>query len=372
MRARYNGEKSGPWSVAREVTVSATPPPPKKGDEQGEGDSNEGRSTNPPAKPTGLLTGRSHDTVILFWTNPDDDTITGYQVLRGDTAANLPVLTADTGDASTSYTDDTVSAGATYAYAIRARNAHGLSPQSDPVSVTTLAPPPGEELTTELATTNVSACNTSVPQVSSKYQKPGAPYLERLRAWTAGGRRYISVGFDARVEKSCPLPADTRAGTSTDTLYEDATFGDKDTRGVFPPTTLYSGTRNTRINVESYDIQWTTTSGSWPSSSSPHDDLNGTTTAAKRNTNKGWVKEDFGTSTPLGATKLIWGTTGTISSTVNSNAKITQSLTSGATYYVRVRINIRGYSGGLDLGTSADYTDNGMGTWSRVLSIRCC
>ena len=145
VRARYGAGKVGPWSAAREVTVSVTPPPPQKGDEQGEGDSNEGRSTNPPAKPTGLLTGASHDTVILFWTNPNDDTITGYQVLRGDTAANLAVLTDDTGEASTSYTDDTVSAGATYAYAIRARNANGLSPQSDPVSVTTLAPPPEEE-----------------------------------------------------------------------------------------------------------------------------------------------------------------------------------------------------------------------------------
>ncbi len=150
VRARYhdsngNVEKSGPWSAAKEVTVSATPPPPQKGAEQGEGDSNQGRSTNPPAKPTGLLTGASHDTAILFWDNPNDDTVTGYQILRGDDAANLAVLTADTGDASTSYTDDTVSASTTYAYAIRARNAHGLSPQSDPVSVTTLAPPPEEE-----------------------------------------------------------------------------------------------------------------------------------------------------------------------------------------------------------------------------------
>ena len=157
VRARYhdsngNVEKSGPWSAAKEVTVSATPPPPQKGAKQGEGGSNQGRSTNPPAKPTGLLTAHSHDNVVLLWDNPDDDTITGYQVLRGDTAANLAVLTNDTGSASTAYTDDTVSASTTYAYAIRARNAHGLSPQSDPASVTTLAPPPGEELTTALAT----------------------------------------------------------------------------------------------------------------------------------------------------------------------------------------------------------------------------
>ena len=80
VRARYydgnsNVQNSGPWSEAKEVTVSATPPPPpKKGTEQGEGDPNQDRSTNPPAKPTGLLTGASHDTVILFWTNPTTTT----------------------------------------------------------------------------------------------------------------------------------------------------------------------------------------------------------------------------------------------------------------------------------------------------------
>ena len=149
VRARYhdgngNVQKNGPWSAAREVTVSATPPP-KKGDEQGEGDSNEGRSTNPPAKPTGLLTGASHDNVLLFWTNPNDDDITGYQILRGLDAANLAVLVNDTGNKNTSYTDDTVAAETTYVYVIRARNANGLSPESDTASVTTLAPPPEEE-----------------------------------------------------------------------------------------------------------------------------------------------------------------------------------------------------------------------------------
>ena len=56
VRARYHNsdgkvEQSGPWSdPPAELTVSAQPPPKK-----GEGDSNQGRSTNPPAKPKGLL-----------------------------------------------------------------------------------------------------------------------------------------------------------------------------------------------------------------------------------------------------------------------------------------------------------------------------
>ena len=103
-----------------------------------------------PAKPTGLLTAASHDSVLLAWDNPDDDGITGYQVLRGPDADSLAVLTDDTESAGTSHTDDTVEAETTYVYAVRGRNTHGLSPQSDPVTVTTLAaseedePPPSE------------------------------------------------------------------------------------------------------------------------------------------------------------------------------------------------------------------------------------
>ena len=61
-----------------------------------------------PAKPTGLLPGRSHDRVLMFWDDPGDDSITGYQILRGDDADSLTVLTNDTGSASASYTDDDV------------------------------------------------------------------------------------------------------------------------------------------------------------------------------------------------------------------------------------------------------------------------
>ena len=91
LRARYhdtngNVEQSGPWSdPPLEITVSSTPP------KEGQGGSNRGRSTNPPAKPTGLITGRSHANVVLLWNNPGDASITGYQILRGPDADNLAV-----------------------------------------------------------------------------------------------------------------------------------------------------------------------------------------------------------------------------------------------------------------------------------------
>ena len=148
VRARYhnsvgNVEESGPWSTALEITV-ASATPSKDG---------EGRSTSPPAKPTGITYGASHNNALMFWTDPDDDSITGYQILRGPDAANLAVLTEDTGSTDASYSDDTVEPETQYFYAIRARNAGGLGPQSDTISVTTQAAP--EELLTELALAGV-------------------------------------------------------------------------------------------------------------------------------------------------------------------------------------------------------------------------
>ena len=158
-------EKSGPWSATKEATVSVTPAPTPVPTAQPPAIG--GRSTNPPAKPTGMLTGASHDNVLLFWTDPGDDTITGYQVLRGPDADNLAVLVDDPGDANTSYTDSSVASQTTYVYAVRAHNADGLSPQSDPVTVTTLAapdPPPVEE---EDPPTSERATSDTVPRDAS-------------------------------------------------------------------------------------------------------------------------------------------------------------------------------------------------------------
>ena len=75
-----------------------------------------------------------HNQVALSWDDPQDDTITGYRVLRRDTAIHGPgeflIHVEDTGSATTSYTDTNVEAGARYVYRIKARNANSLSPQS--------------------------------------------------------------------------------------------------------------------------------------------------------------------------------------------------------------------------------------------------
>ena len=239
VRARYydgagNLTESGPWSdPPAELTVSAQPPPKK-----GEGDSNEGRSTSPPAKPQGLLAAAMHNSVSLFWTDPGDDTITGYQILRGPDAANLSVLTDDTGSTDASYTDDTVTAETAYAYAIRARNANGLSPQSDAAPANTPAAPVepesdlaigGTEFTLDgqmLDTTG--ACDESdITQITDDCTINIASTSVALRAVDArtGGTFYVKVdrdkaALDANPQTVAALADFNEAGDSKDITFE--------------------------------------------------------------------------------------------------------------------------------------------------------
>ena len=88
--------------------------------------------------------------VLLSWFSLDeDDSITGYQILRGPDADNLTIIEDDTGSSSTSYTDETPPAGQTHTYGVKARNASGLSPLSNTLTATV---PAAEEEEEELVT----------------------------------------------------------------------------------------------------------------------------------------------------------------------------------------------------------------------------
>ena len=90
--------------------------------------------TEPPARPTGLSATASHDSVTLTWDDPGDDSITGYVILRrvreNDVGGEFSELVPDTGSTATTYTDDTVVAGITYTYRIKAINGAGTSERS--------------------------------------------------------------------------------------------------------------------------------------------------------------------------------------------------------------------------------------------------
>ena len=101
--------------------------------------------TEPPARPRNLSATASHDSVTLTWDDPGDDTITGYVILRrvreNNVGGEFSELVPDTGSAATTYTDNTVAAGTTYTYRIKAINGAGTSERSRWFHIDTPAAP---------------------------------------------------------------------------------------------------------------------------------------------------------------------------------------------------------------------------------------
>ena len=149
MRARYyRGEHEGkswggPWATAT-ITVAGEPaetPTPEPTEEEPAKEEPVKRppkdaparddpapEDTTPAAPSLINTAVTEGQVLLSWSNPSDDSITGYQILRGPDADSLVVIEDDTESSSTSYTDTAPPAGQTHTYGVKARNASGLSP----------------------------------------------------------------------------------------------------------------------------------------------------------------------------------------------------------------------------------------------------
>ena len=101
--------------------------------------------TEPPDKPKGHDATASHGQVVLTWDDPQDESITGYVILRrvrvDDQGGDFSVLVANTETAATTYTDDTVAASTTYTYRIKAINEAGTSERSRWFHIDTPAAP---------------------------------------------------------------------------------------------------------------------------------------------------------------------------------------------------------------------------------------
>ena len=112
------------------------------------------QASDPPAKPTGLSATALYNSVTLTWDDPDDDSITGYQVLRRDDALGVnqySVHIDDTGTSTSEYIDRDVTPESDYYYRVRARNPAGLSTRSGRRKVEMPSPP------SNLATTPLGA-----------------------------------------------------------------------------------------------------------------------------------------------------------------------------------------------------------------------
>ncbi len=97
--------------------------------------------TEPPPAPENLTAVENADgSVTLTWDAPDDDSVTGYRILRRNADAgehSLSVYVPDTGSDATSYTDTDVAAGTKYVYRVKAINEAGVGPKSRRVVITT-------------------------------------------------------------------------------------------------------------------------------------------------------------------------------------------------------------------------------------------
>ena len=95
-----------------------------------------------PPPPTNLRAFVSHNRINLKWTAPNiEDEVSGYRILRSLADEDLAVLVQDTGSVSTSYTDNTVTAGTEYKYAVSALISSTVSAQSGMVRARALAAP---------------------------------------------------------------------------------------------------------------------------------------------------------------------------------------------------------------------------------------
>ena len=245
----------------------------------GPGPETQAQEGSAPDSPTGLTAEVSHDSVTLTWDDPNDDTITGYVILRRnrdtDAQGQFTELAPDTGTAATTYTDDTVVAETPYTYRIKAINAHGVSERSRWFHIDTLAgPEPTQEPTPEPE--SVSEGDTDLPNDNSTPGRVAVGGSATGAIGTAGDQDRFAVELVAGRTYQFDLTGSPGGGgTLPDTFfraiynsagqyqansYNDDFDGGRDSRVTFTPTesgTYYARVSGDRDEVGSYTLSVT-------------------------------------------------------------------------------------------------------------------
>ena len=258
MRARYyRGEHEGkswggPWAtktitVAGEPAETPTPEPAEKEPVKKEPGQRPPRSDPPrddptpedttPAAPSLINTAVTEGQVLLSWSNPSDDSITGYQISRGPDADNLVVIEDDTESSSTSYTDTAPPAGQTHTYGVKARNASGLSP----AGIATATVPAAEVL---IVARHESTGNTLVSNLGQTAASTagiigpfGGNNVEIGMAFTTGNNPFGYHLTSAQIDMRTPVSGNTNPNFSIRA----------DNGGIPSETILYTLTTSTAI-----------------------------------------------------------------------------------------------------------------------------
>ena len=194
--------------------------------------------------------------VLISWFNLDeDDSITGYQILRGPKADSLVIIEDDTGSSSTSYTDETPPAGQTHTYGVKARNASGLSDLSNTLTATVPAAEEEEILITAQQKGIVKlggngTVNTGIVGVGYQEAAVGSAaqnrYFGYATSFTPGGDGWYhlsSIGFtiqkeDARLIRVA-IHEDNSGGPADAALYVTYTELESETAVVSDLTATF-------------------------------------------------------------------------------------------------------------------------------------
>ena len=174
--------------------------------------------------------------VFLFWSYPSNDSITGYQILRGPKADSLVVIEDDTGSTSTSYTDTAPPAGQTHTYAVKARNASGLSDLSNTLTATVPAEETEEVLITARHGSTGNTLVSNLGQNTTDTTLIGLSQGTQLKIATSFTTGYNALGYhptDAQLRMiqlggaDVPVPQVSirgdNAGTPSDTVLASLT-----------------------------------------------------------------------------------------------------------------------------------------------------
>ncbi len=134
-RVSFTDDAGNPETLTSQATAAVTggeraeEPEPVQETEEGT------QAHEPPEPPQNLTATVNPDgSVTLNWDAPDDDSVTGYQILRRrprEGEKTLLVYVDDTGSTATSYTDSNLTAGTRHVYRVKAINDAGLSMRSN-------------------------------------------------------------------------------------------------------------------------------------------------------------------------------------------------------------------------------------------------
>ena len=159
-------------------------------DTTADGTLNDGTTqVDPPARPTGLTAAAGNAQVVLTWTDPDDDDITGYKLRyaktadRGDAEWNL--ISGSDGD-TTTYTVSSLENGEEYSFKIRAVSAGG----------------DGKATAWVKATPQAAAATVSVPATLTVAEGGGNATVRITASRAFGTETTINVTYDSTASTS--------------------------------------------------------------------------------------------------------------------------------------------------------------------------